>query len=331
MTETLFLKKPLTEDLLLVDGLARAGKMVTSKLVSHMAGVEFIQVREPVDQVPMLYGLGQFDAVSAKAFLRLQLDIAIHDRAIGRNLNLRISDGTTLLNASDPEIFKQRTEEPDDAIALAQFLESGLVPFFFTHQVMPFISLFFGVSQNLRVLEVVRHPVTLAASWYRRGWGERWGTDPRVFTVMADRNGHAVPWFALDWADAFIEGPPMDRVLRSVLELIKACDNGFRELTERQRDRILFVPYERLIGQTDAMVTDIATFLGVHTAESINMVYARENLPKAIESKFLCDCVTLIKSHGSQDLVDQLMDAGKAYEEKWHSASASVLEPDARI
>jgi hypothetical protein len=317
MTEKLFLKTPLTEDLLLVDGLARSGKMVTSKLVSHMEGIEFIQVREPVDQVPMMYGLGQFDAASASAFLRLQLDVAIHDRAIGRNLNLRASDGTTLLNASDLTEFTRRAEEPSDAAALATFLESGQVPFFFTHQVLPFISLFFDISQNLRVLEVVRHPVTLAASWYRRGWGERWGTDPRVFTVMADRGGHAVPWFALDWADAFIDGPPMDRVLRSVLELIRACDSGVENLSAAQCKRILFVPYERLIGETATTIEVISGFLGVRPRKSIEQICMRENLPKPIESKTLSESLALIESHGSQDLVDQLLDAAKAYEEKW--------------
>lgn len=317
MTEKLFLKAPLTEDLLLVDGLARAGKMVTSKLVSHLEGIEFIQVREPVDQVPMMYGLGQFDAVSASAFLRLQLDVAIHDRAIGRNLNMRVSDGTTLLNAPDLAEFNRRSEEPSDAAALAQFLESGQVPFFFTHQVLPFISLFFDIAANLKVLEVVRHPVTLAASWYRRGWGERWGTDPRVFTVMADRDGHAIPWFALDWADDFIEGPPMDRVLRSVLKLVQACDDGVEKLTAAQRARILFVPYERLISETDATIGEIAQFLGVRPRKSIEHVYFRENLPKSIESKALSDSLALIEGHGSEDLVGQLLDAAKAYEDKW--------------
>lgn len=317
MTEKLFLKAPLTEDLLLVDGLARAGKMVTSKLVSHMEGIEFIQVREPVDQVPMMYGLGQFDAASAGAFLRLQLDIAIHDRAIGRNLNMRVSDGTTLLNASDLAEFTRRAEEPSDAVALAEFFESGQVPFFFTHQVLPFISLFFDISANLKVLEIVRHPVTLAASWYRRGWGERWGTDPRVFTVMADRDGHAIPWFALDWADEFIKARPMDRVLRSVLELVRTCDEAVEMLSAPQRDRILFVPYERLIGETDSAIGNISEFLGVRPRKSIQQVYTRENLPKKIESKTLSDSLALIESHGSQDLVDQLVDAATSYEDKW--------------
>lgn len=322
MTEKLFLKTPLTQDLLLVDGLARAGKMVTSKLVSHMEGIEFIQVREPVDQVPMMYGLGQLDAASASAFLRLQLDVAIHDRAIGRNLNMRVSDGTTLLNAPDLTEFTRRLEEPSDAAALAQFLESGQVPFFFTHQVLPFISLFFDIAANLKVLEVVRHPVTLAASWYRRGWGERWGTDPRVFTVMADRGGHAIPWFALDWADDFIEGPPMDRVLRSVLHLLQACDEGVEKLSAAERERILFVPYERLISETDTMIDGIAQFLGSRPRKSIEQVYFRENLPKSIESKALSESLALIEGHGSDDLVGQLLDAAKAYEDKWALSSA---------
>tara|TARA_R110002110_G_scaffold35929_7_gene120500 strand:- start:13071 stop:14054 length:984 start_codon:yes stop_codon:yes gene_type:complete len=322
MTEKLFLKTALTEDLLLVDGLARAGKMVTSKLVSHMEGIEFIQVREPVDQVPMLYGLGQFDAASAGAFLRMQLDVAIHDRAIGRNLNLRVSDGTTLLNAPDLAEFTRRAEEPSDAAALAQFLESGLVPFFFTHQAMPFMSLFFDIAANLKVLEVVRHPVTLAASWYRRGWGERWSTDPRVFTVMADRGGHAIPWFALDWADEFLEGAPMDRVLRSVLELIRACDDGVAGLTGPQRDSILFVPYERLICETDAMIGEISGFLGVRPGNTIDQVCNRENLPKTMQSKTLSESLALIERHGSQDLVEQLLGVAKSYEEKWGFTSA---------
>lgn len=317
MAEKLFFKTPLTPHLLLVDGLPRAGKMLTAKLVSHFEGIEFIQVREPVDHVPMMYGLGQFDADSAAAFLRLQLDVAIHDRAIGRNLNMRASDGTTLLRSGDPTVYEKRAENPDDLAALSAFLESGLVPFFFTHQSLPFISLFFRAAADLHVLEIVRHPVTLAASWYRRGWGDRWGTDPRVFTLMADRNSHAIPWFALDWAEEFVEGSPMDRVLRSVLALTEACNAGLSALTDEQRERILMISYEQLATDTDNAIARMETFLGTRRLPYISEVCRREKLPKSFDRTAFSQCEVLINSCGSKKLVNQLFEAAQAYEENW--------------
>ena len=182
------------------------------------------------------------------------------------------------------------------------------------------MSLFFGTASNLRVLEVVRHPVTLAASWYNRGLGERWDTDPRVFSVMADWQGHAIPWFALDWAENFVNASPMDRVVRSVLTLLNACDDGFDSLDDAQRDRILFVPYEKLIGETRETVGKIGRFLGSDPLPTIEDVYTREKLPKTAGSKSLSECMALIKSHSSPDLVNQLIDAGRVYEEKWDCA-----------
>lgn len=315
--EKLFLKAPLTEELLLVDGLVRAGKMLTAKIVSHMDGIEFIQVRESVDHVPMLLGVGKLDHDSAKAFLRLQLDVAIHDRAIGRNLNLRKADATSVYFAPDYPSYSDRAEESADEAALSKFLSSGQIPFFFTHQVLPFISLFFDVAKGLRVLEVVRHPVTLAASWHGRGWGERWGKDPRVFTVMADRGGHAIPWFALDWADEFVRMSPMDRAIRCILDLLDRCEEAVGRLSPTQAKRLFWIPYEHLTARPSATVDGISAFLGKQPLKTMEDVFVREKLPKPTDPQALVESARLVADNGSPDLVDRLFETARTYEARW--------------
>ena len=57
-TKNLYNKPILLDNLLLIDGITRAGKMLTAKLVSSLSGVEYLQFWAAPDHFPILWRLG---------------------------------------------------------------------------------------------------------------------------------------------------------------------------------------------------------------------------------------------------------------------------------
>lgn len=101
MSVNLFQKESVSPRLLLIDGLPRTGKMLMTKLISNFHRVEYFQYLEVVEHLGILWRLGLIDDPLVRAFLRLQLDLAIYNRAVGRNLNLRRDDSSSLHLAPD--------------------------------------------------------------------------------------------------------------------------------------------------------------------------------------------------------------------------------------
>ena len=314
---TLFLKPTVCPRMVLVDGLTRSGKMLTAKLVSNFERMEYFQAFDVIDHIPLLRWLGHLDDDTASAFLRLEADAAIYNRVVGRNLNLREGDSSNLRLALNYEEYQARTSGPDGAAAMDAFNAQLRTPVFFTHEALPNITLFFRAFEDLRVVEPMRHPVGLAYSWFRRGWGERYGEDPLSFVPAIDAGGRAVPWFARDWADDYLAASPTDRVIRSILTLTDMCKNAIEALALEHRQRIHFFAYERMLAEPETEISAIASFLDTQPLPGFDAVLPREGLPGGPAKGKLSEALSEISANGSPDLIEQLLDVGRSHEERW--------------
>ena len=227
MKPKLFLKESLCPKVLFIDGLARAGKSMVAPLVSNFRDVEYTQLQPSIDTILSLWRLGMVDDDAATAYLRVTMDIHIYDRAVGRNLNTRFADLSSVYNSLDsPEVFR-RALDPDGLPALERFNETGKMPSFITVGSLPMVRLLFKASPEARVIQVMRHPVDTCDAWRRRGWGERFGSDPLAFHLTVETGAAPAPWFAADFAEEFSRMKPIDRIVRSVIESMSACQKAF--------------------------------------------------------------------------------------------------------
>lgn len=317
MAGALFLKKTVCPRLVLVDGLTRSGKMLTAKLVSNFKGMEYFQAFDAVDHIPILWRLGKLDDDTARAFLRMQLDAAIYYRVLGRNLNTRESDSSSVLNALNHEDYTRRAMDTDTGGALDRFTAEGRSPVFFTHEVLPNIELFFSITDDLKVIDPMRHPVDLAYSWLQRGWGERWGDDPLAFVPTLDVDGKAAPWFAADWARDYLALSPMDRVIKGILTLLDLFRETVDGLTPEQRNCIHFYSYEHMLAEPKAQIDKMASFLDTEPLDGMDGIITREKLPAGPQAIPLDQKWKKIASLGDPENLERLIEAGRRHEQEW--------------
>jgi len=281
MTARIFLKAPVTPRLVVVDGLTRSGKMLTAKLVSNFHRMEYFQAFDPVDHIPILWRFGKLDDHTARAFLRMELDSAIYYRALGRNLNLRRADSSSLHLALNHDEYQRRANDPGNDGVMENFNRERRCPVFFTHEMLPNVDLFFSIYDDLRVVEPVRHPVDLAHSWFRRGWGQRWGVDPLALTPTLETPGGPVPWFAADWPEEYLAATPVDRTIGCILTVLDLVRQTCDRMGPERRQRVHFFSYERLLTEPargDWIVVSRNFFLAVPSWASRALALARRAL-----------------------------------------------------
>lgn len=319
----LYLKPAVSPRLVLVDGLGRAGKMLMAKLVSNFRRMEYFQASEPIEHIPILWWLGKLDDETARSFLRIELDAAIYNRAIGRNLNSRKFDSSSVQLAIDHEEYARRASDPNVDRVMERFNDAGRTPLFLTHEALPHIELFLPIVSDLCVIEVVRHPVDLVSSWYRRGWGVRYGADPVAFALTIAHGDRPVPWFAAGWAEEYLALSPMDRVIRSVRTLLDMTLEAYDNLPPDQRRQIHFVAYERLLAAPEREIAATATFLETEPMDGMPEILEREGLAASSAAGQIGEKLKQIKELATPENFASLIDAGRRHERKWD------LEPTA--
>src|SRR3989344_7801208 len=106
-------KAPLVENLLIIEGITRSGKFLLANILSGIEEIEPVQYSGLLEQIPFLVSFGLIEQNTAKQLLRCEVDMRCYEMLIGRNLNYRLSDKSSIYNIPNYRKFLARTKIPD--------------------------------------------------------------------------------------------------------------------------------------------------------------------------------------------------------------------------
>lgn len=313
----LYIGKSLTKELLLFDGLTRAGKGLVAPVLSNLKRIEYAQINNTVDQIAILWKLNLVDTASAAAFLRIAVDTCTYEQAIGRNINIRLSDISSIYNSLDAQTLIARTTDIEGLDAMNRYDDAGRVSSFITHFNMPMKDLWFHAFPKLRTIITVRHPVDVLASWNGRGWGERWGHDPLGFTPTPEVDGQPVPWFALDASREFLTSDSLSRNALCVLELDRIYQQSIDDLTPAQNEQVNIVCFEKFATEPDIEINRIASWLNTDVPAEMPIIMARERIPRMVPLEDRKHKLNNLKSGLNEQLISRVLEASSRYEKRW--------------
>ena len=307
-------KPELLDGIIFLDGVSRSGKKLNCRLLTQFDGIEHFNYISGVENVCYIHFLGQIDTRNTARFIRLNTDEAIYDRIIGRRINTRISDESSVFRTPDPAEYVRRSTAPDGPAAVDGFRKSGRVQLFHTHSVLPFAGVIFEAFPDARFIHVGRNPIDITEDWLRRGWGERWTGDPLNFSVAAESDDGVVPWFAVDWAADYLEMTPSERCIRSVLTLQDMERQALAAMTPTQQSQVLQYRLEHLLVDPRAVIDRIAAFTGYGPGDSMDAFLVSERLPNPALLEARAENIKRIGKDAAGDLLQQILDAGDAYD-----------------
>lgn len=314
MVPDIALKELLNDHCLIIDGLARCGKALVAPLVSNLHNVDYAQFSTTIDQIPVYWRLGHLNDNGAASFLRMNVDVAMYERGIGRHLNTRIKDNYSIYNSLESQELLERAKGEEGKEISERFNAEGRYFSFITHSMMPLMDLWFQALPAVRALTIVRHPVDICHSWLLRGWGHRWGKDPMAFIPVADTSSGLVPWFAYDFAEQYQSMSPPDRIVRSVLGLMEMSDRAIAELPEKRQQQIYKVAFENVVSDPYGQLEGVADWLGTTLHENMAEAFARASVPGEISVERRNEKMAELKEIVDKRLFEALSAASLAYE-----------------
>jgi hypothetical protein len=260
--------KTFNSKVLVIDGITRSGKFWLMNFLHHLRGVEHACHEPVLDHIIVAAKFGLMDEGTAIGLIQGVIDRSVYKTKIGRDLNCKISDSSSVLNRPDLAEYLQRMLSP--AKGVAELIRVGAetqawFPFI-THDVLSQEDFIFRALPNGMVVRVNRHPVDLVYAWYKKGLGR----SDMQFDIRIDRNGVSVPWFCAGFLDGFNAASEMDRIILSINFLISSSEEACAKLKQELESRIYHTSYERLGSQPTVEINKIASFLGVEVRETFN-------------------------------------------------------------
>lgn len=266
---------------LFVDGLTRAGKSMLGPICSSFENIEIERVEEFIEYIGTLYRLEKIKEDAAIAYLKQKTDMCLYNSMIGRDTNFRKNDHSSVWRSSKSDVYNERLYRDEGPGVIKDIVKDDIVFQNQTHdQLMNYELYNKAFGSRLYIIEMIRHPVDLLDSWIRRGWGNRFGSDPLAFTFTIEYGGIDLPYYASGWEAEYLESSEETRALLMINNLWNSCFSVYEKLSNRQKENILIIPFEQFIQFPSRYIAAIAKLVEKKSTDATAKALINERCPR---------------------------------------------------
>lgn len=270
----------IAESIIFVDGISGSGKSVLFPILSSFENVEKIRIEHIYEYLSILHGMKKIDVDAAISLMRIYADLALYNQMISREVNLRINDDSGLLNNPHLLEYVSRLFYKDGEDVMRRIKKNSPILNIMTHQILPNIDLaFHSFEERLKVIVMVRHPLYMIDHWL--SYVERYGSDPREFTLWIEYDGKSLPWFAQGWEEKYLRVSPIDKVILSIEWLLKRGDEAYGKLTDSQKEQVMIIPFEKFVTNPSSYLDNLECFLKSKVTSTTDKALKRQKVPRA--------------------------------------------------
>ena len=308
----------LAKQVVLVDGIARAGKTLVSALISSFQHVEIQRMHSSFDFVGASYTLGNIEKNAAVTFLRHLADEFSYSGYLSRDVNFRWRDNSSVFKSPKRNLFLARLFNNEGADTVQKILDDGHYYQNLSHDMIRAVPLFYEAwGEGFKMIEIIRHPVDLADAWLRRGFGHRFVDDPMMLTPSVLFGKKAVPFYALGWEQEYLEASGKERVIKMLHGLQLEHRSHYRSFSRQQKQIIKVVRFEDLVTNTHHEVSKLAKFLNTSATRSTKKSIKQQKCPRHLDDNKRADKYARLTQQLDGKFVKLLDEMIEHYREEW--------------
>jgi hypothetical protein len=272
-------KEHLAEKIVFVDGLPGCGKTLFSTLISSMGRVELLSYTYEVEHMCSLYYLEKISMDAAKTMVRIQTDLKIYNTMMGRDVNFRPTDLSSVFKNHNPSRYLQRLFDSGDEKVPEMIQQENPILNFSVHNLLSYSEpIWQALGGRCVFIEVVRHPLYMVrqqALNMRHLLG-----NVRHFTVYYAYQGHELPYYIYGWEKDYLNSNPMGRAIHFIDKLTHRTKKARKKLKEKYPAKIITIPFEKFVLNPEPWVQKIADALGTNILDSTRKVMSEQNIPR---------------------------------------------------
>ena len=273
----------IAQKVLIVDGLSRSGKAMVSATMQGLQRVENVNIDYTYDYLCVAHHFGQVTTEGFKAISRMMADVRLYNNMCSREVNFRPNDLTSVLKQPMAQMYLSRLFL-DDRESIVDRIESDEpILHLMLHQSFAASKpVFDSFGNRLVYVESTRHPIFMVKAWY--DYIERYGNDPREFTLSITADGQPLPWWVHENADNFINSNRMDKVIIALSSFANLRKKNYDNLTAAERERYVEVCFEKFVRNPEDYINRISGLLETDVGENFSEILREQNIPRTVSN-----------------------------------------------
>ena len=309
------IRQNFVKNLVLITGLTRSGKTMLLPIVASMERVEHVAMNFLMEQIPMMHILGLMSDETAICLMRYAVDVMFYDISIGRNLNLRFGDLSSVWKSSQPFHYLKRLFAKEGNAALELIIKKNHFFLLQVHDALWHADIYCKSFPDMKMIHITRHPIDMVYDWYGKGYGGDFFENPRNATLTIEWKSRQIPYYAAGWEEEYVNMPEIDRVIHMIKRLEDNHRKKYDSLPEIERHKIKIISFERMLTEPEPILRDISDFLGTSLTRHTARICKRERCPRKLYREDRDRKLDKIKALCSDDAFTILMSMSKEYED----------------
>ncbi len=306
----------IAKNLIFIDGIARSGKGAFSGIIPSLKSVEHTKMLYLLEQIMPALCFGSIDVQYARALSTIVLNEIAYNTLLSRNINFRYTDDTGIFNYKEPSAYLQRLgREEGDQIVEELRTKKIFFPFI-THYMLVNLEHLDKLDLDYYMIALFRHPIDNIYSRWARGYAERFGKDPRAFTMSIKYNGEPLPWYCAGYEEEWLSLNPMERCILPVTVLIKKAVKQYKKAVDKTRIHLL--TFEDFVQNTQEELKKICTFLNTTPTKYTPHAISLANCPRKLDRLDRKRKMSEFKTGTRKKYFNMLMEISEAYEANFY-------------
>ena len=275
-------KPQLIKNPILLNGITRTGKFFVGRIISCSKNLEYFQYVSILDYLPYMERLGFINKDCAVSLLRANIDQHAYNMRIGRNLNCRLDDISNINNSYESDKYIKRSLTPINKGLISNIKKGTRSSVFILHECLPNIKIYYDAFPFFKWINLIRHPVDVIHSWYLRGYGHRYQSDPLFSNILIKGVNGPVPWHAYKWKKEYETMSEMDRIIKTIYSITSMGKESYAGLHKLEKKKIIFICYEKMVTDPMNEIARISRFLNTKPTKHLPNILSEERCPRIL-------------------------------------------------
>jgi hypothetical protein len=271
--------KHLAEKIVMVGGLDGCGKTLFSPIISALDRVELPTYSYEVEHYCALFFLQKMSLNSASTLVKMQTDLKLYNTMMGREVNFRPTDLSSVQKFHNPEQYFERLHQPGDESVINVIDQEKPILNLTIHNVL-FTSepIWEALKGRCTYIEVVRHPLYMVRQHHLNM--QKLVGDVRDFIIYYEHKHKNYPYWVKGWEDVFDESSDIEKTIYYFHYMTKRIDRVRQSLREKYNAQILTIPFEKFALNPEPWLKKIATAIGSKITDSTKNVMTQQMVPR---------------------------------------------------
>lgn len=279
-------RKYLVKNLLLIDGISRAGKFLLADLLNGLDGIEPIQYYRTLENIPFLERFGLINRRAAQELLHSEIDTHCYKMLIGRNFNIRSLDKTYIYDHPRAKKYLVRCSRKDEQITLNEFHKNNIYSSFIAHEAMPNIKLYLDTFPKIKIISVQRSPLDIVYSWHQKNLEIVQKENPISAIIFFKAGKKLIPWYVWPQKKEYISlKNSVDRTILIMESLFEMNQAAYSKLSLKDKQKIVFIRHEDILVDPKTVISKMSKFLKRKILPEMNKILKKEKLPNSDYAK----------------------------------------------